>query len=319
MNTDQSTSSKGALMDQKKLVGLLLAQDNARPRSQQKAIGVSSLGDCRRKVWHMSQGHEGTNPTLRLASMLGTAIHAMIESAVAEDGVLIEHRVENPGLPPATIDYFDTRTGEIVDWKTIKLSGVDYFVTKQKRWQVQTYGYLMSLAGYEVKTVTLVGIPRDGSENNIIVHSEPYDEQIALEALAWLKEVEAQTEPPAPERDPVSFCSSYCAFYGSLCAGKAPDFSGTPIVDDNATKAASRYIEINTTIKQLEAEKDAVKTALEGVSGITIDGIKVSWSEIAGRKSPDTEEILRLLQTHVDESMELPMKSGSASVRLNVK
>lgn len=306
-------------MDAKKLTDLLLAQDDARPRSQQTAIGVSSLGDCRRKVWHMAKGDKGTNTTLRLASMLGTAIHAMIEQAVIEDGVLIEHRVENPGLPPATIDYFDTRTGEVVDWKTIKMSGVDYFVTKQKRWQVQTYGYLMSLAGYEVKTVTLVGIPRDGTERDIIIHSEPYDETIALEALQWLKDVEAETTAPAPERDPVSFCKNYCPFFGELCAGKAPDYSGAPIVDPVATDAAKRYVEISKQIKELESEKDATKAALEGVAGITIDGIKVAWSEMAGRKTPDTDEILTLLKTHVDENMELPMKTGASSTRLLVK
>ena len=306
-------------MDAKKLTDLLLAQDDARPRSKQTAIGVSSLGDCRRKVWHMSKGDKGSNITLRLPSMLGTAIHAMIEQAVIEDGVLIEHRVENPGLPPATIDYFDTRTGEVVDWKTIKMSGIDYFVTKQKRWQVQTYGYLMSLAGHDVKTVTLVGIPRDGTERDIIIHSEPYDQTIALEALQWLKDVEAETTAPAPERDPVSFCKNYCPFFGQLCAGKAPDYSVDPIVDPVATDAAKRYVQISKQIKELESEKDATKAALEGVAGITIDGIKVTWSEMAGRKTPDTDEILKLLQTHVDENMDLPMKTGASSARLLVK
>jgi hypothetical protein len=37
----------------------------------------------------------------------------------------------------------------------------------------------------------------------------PYDKSVALEALAWLKDLEARTEAPAPEMSGV-FCQSYC-------------------------------------------------------------------------------------------------------------
>jgi uncharacterized protein YjbJ (UPF0337 family) len=233
---------------------------------------------------------------------------------------LIEHRVEIDGLPPATIDYFDTATGEVVDWKTIKMSGRDYFVSQQKRWQVQVYGYLLEKAGFEVKTVTLVGIPRDGTEDDIIVYSEPYDAAVAEDALAWLEDVVSRQDPPAPERDAVSFCQKYCNFYGSLCSGIPKDTTGEAITDDDATRAAKDYKLVSEQIKELESVKDNLKSALEGVSGITIDGIKVSWSEIAGRKTPDNTEILKLLQTHFDEGLsELPSKTGAPSLRLTVK
>jgi hypothetical protein len=78
--------------------------------------------------------------------------------------------------------------------------------------------------------------------------------------------------------------------------------------------AAARYKELNVQIKQLEAEKDAAKAALEGVSGITIDGIKVSWSEIAGRSTPDLDAIEKALN-----GAPIPMKTGSPSIRLNLK
>jgi hypothetical protein len=307
-------------MDKETLVNALVAADDARPRSRQKTVGVSSLGDCRRRVWHFAKGDVGTNPTSRLAAILGTAIHAHIEQAIVSETALIEHRIEIDGLPPATIDYFDTATGEVVDWKTIKLSGRDYFVSQQKRWQVQVYGYLLEKSGHTVKTVTLVGIPRDGDENDIIVYSEPYDPAIAEQALSWLDDVMARTEAPAPERDAVSFCQKYCQFYGSLCAGIPKDMAGEAITDNDATEAAKQYKLVSEQIKQLETAKDGLKAQLEGVSGVTIDGIKVSWSEIAGRKTPDTDEILKLLQTHFDESMtQLPNKIGAPSLRLTVK
>ena len=299
-------------MDRQTLIAALIAKDDSRARSKQTAIGVSSLGDCRRKVWHMARGDEGTNTTRRLAAIMGTAIHTAIEAAIDGTDALIEHRVEVEGLPPATIDYF--KDGEVIDWKTITMKNRDYFVTKQKRWQVQTYGYLLSQTGVPVHTVTLVGIPRDGSEDDILIHSERYDETIALEALQWLKDVQAAQEPPQPERDPATFCKSYCQFYGNQCNGITKDLEGEPITDPSAMNAALRYKELNVQIKQLEVEKDAAKAALEGVSGITIDGIKVSWSEIAGRSTPDLDAIEKALN-----GAPIPMKTGNPSIRLNLK
>jgi hypothetical protein len=309
------------MMDKETLIQKLVEVDKARPRSLQTAIGVSSLGDCRRRVWHLDRQDVGTNEVTRLPAIMGTAIHAAIESAFAGgfadrkelDQPMIEYRVEIEGLPPATIDYYDPLECEVVDWKTIKLSGVDYFLTKQKRWQVQVYGYLLEAAGFPVRTVSLVGIPRDGTERDIIVHSEPYNPEIALEAFAWLEDVRAQEAPPAPEREPNTFCKHYCQFFGELCQGLPKDVSGQAITDETATKAAKRYTEIAVEIKKLEAEKESAKAALEGQQGITLDGIKVSWSEIAGRKTPDLDKIASLLD------QEVPMKQGEPSQRLMVK
>lgn len=307
-------------MDKATLIKALVDHDNSRARSKQTAIGVSSLGDCRRKVWHMIQGDKPTNDNvLRLPAIMGTAIHAAIEAAIKDEGAenlhharyLIEHRVEIDGLPPATIDFFDTIEHEVIDWKTITKKNIDYFVTQQKRWQVQVYGYLMTQAGYEVKTVTLIGIPRDGSEKDIVTHSEPYNRDVALEALQWLADLREVTDAPAPERDPATFCKNYCQFYG-LCQGKDKGVSGEPITDDTATRAAKTYLEILSKEKALAAEKDAAKAALEGYNGVTFEGITVNWSEIAGRSTPDTDAIEKALGS-------VPMKQGNPSTRLTVK
>lgn len=297
-------------MEKETLIKWLHDYDNTRARSQQTAIGVSQLGGCRRQVWHKLQGDVGTNETSKLAAIMGTAIHSQIEKSLPIDGALVEHRVEVEGYPPATIDYF--KDGEVVDWKTIKKSGIPWFVSKQKRWQVQTYAYLLSLTGVEVHTVTLVGIPRDGTEKDIIIHSEPFDPAIALEALKWLEDVKGLTEAPAPERDAVSFCKEYCEFYGSLCGGQGKDLTGEVITDSVKADAAKRYLEINVQIKELEQEQDAAKEELQGVAGVTFDGIKVSWSEVAGRKTADMDAIAKMVG-------DVPMKQGAPSVRLSVK
>lgn len=300
-------------MEAQTLITALTAADSARPRSQQTAIGVSALGGCRRKVWHQLNGDIGTNPTSKLAAILGTAIHASIEEAFKDDpDAMLETRVEIDGYPPATIDYYNPKTKEVVDWKTITLKNVDYFVSKQKRWQIQTYAFLLTKAGYEVDTVTLVGIPRDGTEADIIVYSEQYDETVASEAFAWLEDIKNHDEAPSPGKD-VSFCKRFCEFYGSFCTGITPDLSGEAITDETAAAAASDYVRLSDEIKTLEKHRDNAKAALEGVAGVTMDGIKVSWTDIAGRSTIDADAVKTLLGD------EVPMKQGAGYSRLTVK
>lgn len=189
---------------------LLLARRTA--RDVQKAVGPSEIGGCRRKVWHRLEGTPVTNPgTLRLASSLGTAIHSWIEETIGENPrFLLETRVEREGIY-GHIDCFDLERNEVVDWKTIKMGGIPYFPDKQKRWQVQIYGWLMSSLR-PVESVCLVGIPRDGTDREIVTHTEPYDERIALEALAWLDDLRGRLDPPRPEKKK-GFCRDYCPYY----------------------------------------------------------------------------------------------------------
>jgi hypothetical protein len=200
------------------LVKALITADDSRARSQQTAIGVSQLGGCRRAVWFQLNNQPKTNNGLRLAAILGTSIHSAIEQALAGSDLLLEHRVEIDGYPPATIDCFDPATGTVVDFKTTTKKNLRYFPKQQQRYQVHVYGFLMALSGYEVNTVKLIAIPRDGTEQDIVEHSEPYDPAIAEEALAWLKDVESMPFEPAPEMSG-KFCSDYCVYFGPACQG----------------------------------------------------------------------------------------------------
>jgi RecB family exonuclease len=113
------------------------------------------------------------------------------------------------------VDLFDKLQGAVVDYKTTTKKNVKYFPSKQQRWQVQVYGWLLS-EEHQVKTVNLVAICRDGDEDDIRVHSEPYSEEMALEALEWLAEVKARETAPPPEK-PARFCKHYCGFFGGAC------------------------------------------------------------------------------------------------------
>jgi len=182
-------------------------------RDKQRAVGPSEVGGCRRRVWHRLQETPVTNPgTMRMPSSMGTAFHSWVEKRlVGNPRFLLEQRVERDGLR-GTVDCFDVETSEVIDWKTIKMSGVPRFPYPEQWWQVQLYAWMLSQER-EVKSVCLVAFPRDGTELNILAHVQPYREATALEGIEWLRDVASREEAPRPEKMARVFCKPYCGFW----------------------------------------------------------------------------------------------------------
>jgi CRISPR/Cas system-associated exonuclease Cas4 (RecB family) len=313
-----------AIEDPKELLlHVLHSKDASRDRSQQTEVGPSEIGGCKRKVWYRlnAQPHTNENQS-KLAAIMGTAIHAAIEEAIgALDPEGKEYLVETEvayGDMKAHVDLFVPSTGAVIDWKTSKIKNLSYFPSNQQRWQVQVYGYLLSKNGYEVKTVNLVAIARDGAEKDIKVHSEPYDETMALAALAWLKNVKESPTLPEPEKDQ-SFCKDYCQYYDATeemgCGGLKKErivLSEVVIEDVEVDKHALHYLQLDTKIKELEKERDSLKASLEGATGTTASGVEISWTTVKGRETVDAKEVEKLLGF-------IPKVIGNESVRLNIK
>jgi CRISPR/Cas system-associated exonuclease Cas4 (RecB family) len=289
----------------------------------QTEVGPSEIGGCKRKVWYRlnAQPHTNENQS-KLAAIMGTAIHAAIEEAIgALDPDAKEYLVETEvayGDMKAHVDLFVPSTGAVIDWKTSKIKNLGYFPSTQQRWQVQLYGYLLSKNGYEVKTVNLVAIARDGSEKDIKVHTEPYDESMALTALNWLASVKASTVLPEPEKDQ-SFCKDYCQYYDVTeemgCGGLKKErivLSEVVIEDEEVDKHALHYIQLDGKIKELEKERETLKESLVGSTGTTASGIEISWTTVKGRETVDSKEVEKLLGF-------VPKVVGNESVRLNIK
>lgn len=207
----------------------LRGYDAQRARSVQIEVGPSSLGGCRRRVWHDLQQSPKVNQTENLSAILGTFIHAGLEKAIARqdpfgDNFLIELDLQHQGMK-GHCDLFIKDIGMVVDYKTTTVKNLAKLGSKQQRWQIQVYGWLISESlGYQVNTVALVGIPRDGRMDDIKVYQEAYDKNIALEALAWLDDVKAQTEAPAPEK-PLFFCRDYCPYFDPIGADGCPSMT----------------------------------------------------------------------------------------------
>jgi CRISPR/Cas system-associated exonuclease Cas4 (RecB family) len=301
------------------LVKALHEKENARPRSTQVQIGPSELGGCRRKVWYRLNNQPETNDAeLKLASIMGTAIHSAIESALAgNNSILLESTVEYNGMK-AHVDAFLPDTGDVIDWKTVKAKNLSYFPSQQQRWQVQVYGYLIDKSGVgKPRTVNLVAIPRDGDERDIKVHSEPYDEKIALEALDWLAAIKESAEAPAPERDE-SYCKFYCKYYDSTgemgCVGLKKERTKTelPIIDNpDADTTAMEYLQLDNQIKELTERKEALRDGLSGLLGVTKSGFEIKWTAVQNN-TVDKEAVEKALGF-------VPTKQGKESARLSVK
>ena len=305
------------------LLHVLHAKDATRDRSKQTQVGPSEIGGCRRKVWYRLNAQPETNDNQsKLAAIMGTAIHAAIEEAITHldpegKDYLVETEVAY-GDMKAHVDLFVPGIGAVIDWKTSKVKNLSYFPSTQQRWQVQVYGYLLSKNGYEVKTVNLVAIARDGDERDIKVHSEPYDEASALEALQWLANVKAMTEAPAPEKDE-SFCKNYCQYYDASgemgCVGLKKEriiLDEVTIEDAQVDNNALMYLQLDDKIKELEKEKESLKTSFEGTIGTTASGIQISWTTVKGRETVDSEQVEKLLGF-------IPKVVGKESNRLNIK
>ena len=302
------------------LVSALHAKESSRPRSNQVQIGPSELGGCRRKVWYRLNDQPETNDNeLKLAAIMGTAIHASIETALKNhDGIVLEAEVEHNGMK-AHVDCYFKDTGDVVDWKTVKMKNLSYFPSQQQRWQVQVYGYLIEQSGLgKVHNVHLVAIPRDGDERDIKVHSEKYDTSVALEALNWLEAIKASDTAPEPERDE-SYCKFYCKYYdqsGEMgCVGlkKGPTKTEYEVIENSeADKNALEYLQLDAQIKELTDRKEGLKDSLAGLVGVTKSGIQVQWSTVKGQFIVDKEKVKELLG-------EIPGKEGKESNRLTVK
>lgn len=302
------------------LVSALHQVEKSRPRSTQVQIGPSELGGCRRKVWYKLNDQPETNENeLKLAAIMGTAIHGAIEKALDKTpGVMLETEVEHGGMK-AHVDCYFPETGDVVDWKTVKAKNLSYFPSLQQRWQVQTYGYLIEQSGLgKVHNVHLVAIPRDGDERDITVHSEKYDRAMALEALSWLAAIKESADAPAPERDE-NYCKFYCKYYDASgemgCVGLKKGSTKTeyPLLENSEVDTnALEYLQLDAKIKELTERKDALRESLAGLLGVTKSGIQVQWSTSKGPFTVDKEEVKAKLGY-------LPGKEGKESTRLIVK
>jgi hypothetical protein len=175
------------------------------PRSKQTRIGPSELGiPCDRWMSHKLAGTPEVNT--RHAPWLptiGTAVHAWIEDVFSLANLpaiaagqpprwLLETKVSVGTVAGVDItghcDLYDTLTATSVDWKTTGPTRLKHYQRhgpgQQYRVQGHLYGRGWQRAGHPVERVAIAFLPRNAELDQTVWWSEPYDEQVALDALA---------------------------------------------------------------------------------------------------------------------------------------
>lgn len=172
---------------------------NASPRSLQKRIGPSEIGNpCDRCLAHKLAGTPEQETHAPWLPFIGTATHAALEDIFTQANsptgavrYLVEATVSVGEIGGQDItghaDLFDLELGEVTDWKitgatTLKKARGGPSTTY--RTQAHLYGRGFARRGLTVNRVRIAYLPRNSVHlGDAVIWSEPYDEQIALRAL----------------------------------------------------------------------------------------------------------------------------------------
>lgn len=202
------------------------------PRSQQKRIGLSEVGEiCVRKISYKLLDWEKTNPsTDPWASISGTALHSWLADAFMDfpDKYLVEHKVQVTDELSGTADLFDIGNKMVVDHKCVGATSMKSRkkggMTHQQRVQINLYGLGIEneFGVGSVEKVALAFYPLGGRLDGLHTIVEPYNRQLALDAIQRLQDTQVllwQLDPEGTPKNwelipttPSLFCS-YCPWY----------------------------------------------------------------------------------------------------------
>lgn len=226
------------------LLHVITTRIDAAPRSQQTRIGPSEIGTpCDRRLGYKLRGTPESNPfASRWKATIGTGVHAWLEAAFDADNAtadrwLLEHQVSVGEIDGVDItghcDLYDLVTGSVVDWKTTSVNKIKAYRRdgpgEQYRVQAHLYGRGWTRKGYQVHTVAVVFLPRDGELSQAWMWSEPYNETVATAALARANAV-AMLNRALGDNTPavLNTADAYCRFCPFYSPGSTNLTKGCP-------------------------------------------------------------------------------------------
>jgi hypothetical protein len=223
--------------DSSALADRIKAVVNARsanaPRSQQKRLGLSEVGEvCVRKTSYKLLDWEKTNPsTDPWASISGTAIHAWLADAFLntnEGNFIVEHPVKVTDELAGTADLFDITNKMVIDHKCVGATAMKSRkkdgMTHQQRVQINLYGlgFENEFGAGSVEKVALAFYPLGGRLDGLYTIVEPYNRQLALDAIGRVQDAQVLLWQLDPEANPQNWdlipkspsrSCSYCPWF----------------------------------------------------------------------------------------------------------
>lgn len=255
---------------------LLLLGDQLRERSQQVALGMSELGQCRRKAGYKLMRIPPVNKVGSVQAVFGSAIHDAVANAVRQlgkPGDLVERGVGYAGLR-GRLDRYEAEDQRVVDTKTCSTRWLEHIKlhgpSLGHRWQLSFYSAALITEGIPVKLCRLDYLVRDTGEEYQIEWL--FDPQDVRDALEWLREVRATPLPMLPrDEEPDSPACQGCPYGGmdgGICwQGYVPDRDYRSVYlaeGEDAGEVAAELFEIRKQVKELEKRADRLKGILDG-------------------------------------------------------
>lgn len=252
---------------------LLLEWDRTRPRSQQRELGWSEVGGCRRRAGYRLAGTEPSNPGGSLQAVMGTAIHDAVQQRLNETAGpddLVEYEVVFAGIP-GHLDRFEADTGDLIDVKTtssrwlehVKVHGPD----KPHLWQTHGYWAALRAKGIDVRRIVIDYLARDTGE--LYRWTTAPNIQHVRDALAWLESVRS-VDVDMTNRDyaPDSGFCQHCPFYKTCWDGATPGRDPRSVLyveDPDAGRWARQLADARAAKKAAEAAEKEAKGALDAL------------------------------------------------------
>lgn len=215
------------------------------PRSQQRSVGPSEIGDpCARRLAYRLEGAETVNRTDPWPATVGTAVHAWLEDVFRGLNMpgqppewIVEQRVYPDDTIGGSCDLFHVPTCTVIDWKVLGTTSHRKYrlhgPPDRYRVQAHLYGKGWARLGFPVQHVALAMLSRPGWLTDLHVWSQPYDEAVADAGLDRLAQISSTTALLDLEQHPERFAlvpgdPDGCRFCPFHRPGPPADGTGCP-------------------------------------------------------------------------------------------
>ncbi|HEU5032712.1 MAG TPA: hypothetical protein VFV01_47870 [Spirillospora sp.] len=287
--------------------------DDDRPRSQQTTVGWSDVGGCRAYLGFVLNGEWTTDDPDTWRAIVGTALHDYFARLRAGEGREHEVRTLFGGIPGHADEVDDD---SVTDFKFPTLAVAESWkrdadALLPKRQQVQGYAAGLVAAGRTIRTVRIMVCPVDGGFEDWWCHEEPYDEQVANDAVEKLREVQALLdEGLSPPRDkPFDWCMRFCEFFAA-CRGDQLPNSDEPITDPELAAQVRLYGELADEIRPTEKLRKKIGAEIKGLRGRAGEW-RVGLTKPSGTK--DVPDMAAIEADYAARGVPLPTKEVPTS------
>lgn len=260
-----------------------IAQETS-PRSLQRHLGISDLGNCHQEALYKLRGTEPTDHTDGWQALFGTAVGDAVERARAARPHLLHQVPVIATLPsgrqiPGTADEVDPDEPSVSDFKSKDDESKLLWQRRQGATDQQRYQrHICYLGAHQKGLVPPRGIVRNAyvsrsGKGEPLIEQEPFSMDVIREADQWLGDVyyaDEHGEDASKDRH-YSWCREWCPFF-TLC--RDSDEVVTAWIDDPDMVAALAAVHEARGDKQVaELLEKAGKGVLEPLRGSAQGGI----------------------------------------------